>query len=325
MIVLHKARGRLVGAALLSGFAALPGSFAVSAEAASPPPDIVERGEYLVRAGGCYSCHSAPGGTPLAGGRALATPFGTFYSPNITPDRDTGIGNWSDVDFVRALRKGVRPDGANYFPVFPYPSFTGISNEDAVAIKAYLFSRPAVHAPNKPHEVAFPFSWRFMQSGWKLLFFRKGPFRENPDWNAATNRGAYLVTALSHCGECHTPRNMLGGMRRSLWLAGNIDGPDGELVPNITPDRKTGIGEWDESDIVELLATGTTPEQTRVKGSMREVVADGTKYLTDEDRSAIASYLRAQKPIENKIAAPAPDLPWYRRLWDFLVGLVSLF
>ena len=313
---------RQAGTWLHAGIALLIG--AMPAGLAAAQPDLVQRGEYLVRAGGCFSCHSAPGGQPLAGGRALKTPFGTFYSPNITPDRETGIGNWSDVDFVRALRKGVRPDGANYFPVFPYPSFTGISNEDAVAIKAYLFSLPAVHAPNRAHDIGFPFSWRFLQSGWKLLFFRKGPFRPHQEWNDTINRGAYLVTALGHCGECHTPRNVLGAMRRSMWLAGTADGPDDKPVPNITPDPKTGIGEWDEDDIAELLAAGATPEQARVTGAMKEVVADGTKYLTDDDRKAIAAYLEAQRPIVNKIVPPREDKrTWYRRLWDWLVGLFS--
>src|SRR6201984_662803 len=223
--------------------------------------DAVTRGEYLVRAGGGFSCHTVAGGEKLAGGRALATPFGTFYSPNITPDPDTGIGRWTDAQFLRALREGVRPDGANYFPVFPYASFTGITDSDATAIKAYLFSLPAVRQQNRPHDVAFPFSWRFLQAGWKLLFFTPGPFQPVSDRNAAYNRGAYLVTALAHCGECHTPRNSLGGLRSGLALAGTPDGPYGQSVPNITPDHATGIGDWETDDIVTLLKTGKTPEQ----------------------------------------------------------------
>src|SRR5258708_36050522 len=159
------------------------------------PDDAVARGAYLVRAGGCVSCHTVPGGTPFAGGRALATPFGTFYTPNITPDRQTGIGRWSAADFLRALREGVGPDGANYFPVFPYPSFTRITDEDALAIKAYLFSLPPVEQANRQHDVAFPFSWRFLQNAWKLLFFEPGPFRSDPGQTQSHNRGAYLVTA----------------------------------------------------------------------------------------------------------------------------------
>ena len=263
--------------------------------------DTVARGEYLVRAGGCFSCHTVPGGPKLAGGRALATPFGTFYTPNITPDPDTGIGRWTDGDFLRALRQGIRPDGANYFPVFPYSSFTGITDSDALAIKAYLFSLPLVHQENRRHDVAFPFSWRLLQTGWKLLFFSPGPFQLKPDRSAAYNRGAYLVTALAHCGECHTPRNLIGAARSGRQLAGTVDGPDGQLVPNITPDPESGIGKWDKEDLVELFKTGTTPEQSRVKGAMREVVEDGLKYLSEDDLRAIADYLIAQPAIVHQV------------------------
>jgi mono/diheme cytochrome c family protein len=270
---------------------------------AAAEEDAVERGEYLVRAGGCASCHTSAGDQPFVGGRPLATPFGTFYSPNITPDPETGIGGWTDAQFLRALRDGLRPDGANYFPVFPYPSFTGISDSDALAIKAYLFSLPPVRRENRPHEVWFPFSWRFLQAGWKLLFFTKGPFEPSPERSAAYNRGAYLVTALAHCGECHTPRNLLGAMRPSMRLAGTREGPDGQLVPNITPDPGTGIGKWEREDIVELLRTGNTPEQSKVKGAMREAIADGLKYLNDADLAAIADYLFAQPPIVHDVSS----------------------
>jgi mono/diheme cytochrome c family protein len=263
--------------------------------------DAVTRGEYLVRAGGCFSCHTVAGGEKLAGGRALATPFGTFYSPNITPDPETGIGRWTDAQFLRALREGVRRDGANYFPVFPYPSFTGITDRDALAIKAYLFSLPPVHRENRPHDVSFPFSWRFLQTGWKLLFFTPGPFQPAPDRSVTYNRGAYLVTALAHCGECHTPRNLLGATRSGERLAGTPDGPAGQLVPNITPEPDTGIGKWEKDDIVELLRTGTTPEQSKVKGAMRETIDDGLKYLSDSDLEAIADYLFAQPPIVHNV------------------------
>ena len=270
--------------------------------AAAGEENSLERGEYLVRAGGCFSCHTVPGGQPLAGGRALKTPFGTFYSPNITPDLATGIGRWTDAQFLQALRQGIRPDGANYFPVFPYTSFTGITDTDAVAIKAYLFSLPAVGKLNRPHDVTFPFSSRFLQTGWKALFFTPGPLMPIPSRGVTYNRGAYLVTALAHCGECHTPRNLFGATRSSQWLAGTPDGPDGQLVPNITPDPDTGIGKWDKDDVIELLRTGTTPEQGRVKGAMREVVEDGLKYLSNNDLQAIADYLFAQPAIVHKVA-----------------------
>ncbi len=273
----------------------------VSAGAAAEG-DNVTQGEYLVRAGGCVSCHTASGGQKLAGGRALVTPFGTFYSPNITADPETGIGRWTDAQFLRALREGVRPDGANYFPVFPYPSFTGITDSDALTIKAYLFSLPAIRQQNRPHDVPFPFSWRFLQTGWKLLFFTPGPFQPAPERSAAYNRGAYLVTALAHCGECHTSRNFLGAVRSGHRLAGTRDGPDGQLVPNITPDPNTGIGKWEKGDVVELLRSGTTPEQGKVKGAMRETIEDGLKYLSDGDLEAIADYLSAQPPITHEVA-----------------------
>ena len=263
--------------------------------------NTIERGEYLVRAGGCFSCHTVPGGEKLAGGRALATPFGTFYTPNITPDPATGIGRWTDAQFLRALREGISPEGANYFPVFPYASFSRITYSDALAIKAYLFSLPSVRQQNRPHDVVFPFSWRFLQTGWKLLFFTQGPFQQVPGHSAAYNRGAYLVTALAHCGECHTPRNILGATRSGLQLTGTPNGPDGQLVPNITPDPDTGIGKWDKEDVVELLRTGVTPEQSRVKGAMREVVEDGLRYLSEDDLEAIADYLLAQPAIVHQV------------------------
>lgn len=284
-----------LAAALLIGWAA------PAAAQGNAAQDAVARGAYLVRAGGCFSCHTAPGGQELAGGRALKTPFGTFYSPNITPDKDTGIGNWTDAQFQRALREGIRPDGSYYFPVFPYTSFTNITDADALAIKAYLFSRPPVHAPDKPHDVRFPFSLRFLQAGWRVLFFVPGPFRPERGHDAVYNRGDYLVTALGHCGECHTPRNALGGLKPGLKLSGTKDGPDGDTVPNITPDPKTGIGDWDKDDIATMLKTRETPDQSKVKGGMAEVVEDGTKYLTDADREAIATYLLAQPPIVNDV------------------------
>jgi mono/diheme cytochrome c family protein len=264
--------------------------------------DAASRGEYLVRAAGCVSCHTTPGGQAFAGGRALATPFGTFYSPNITPDRETGIGGWTEADFRHALREGIRPDGAKYFPVFPYPSFTGITDDDASAMWAYLSSLPAARQPNRTQDVSFPFSWRFLQTGWRLLFFERGPFKPAPDKSAIYDRGAYLVTSLAHCAECHTPRNLVGGLERDRGLSGTPDGPDGQPVPNITPDRATGIGDWDKGDIAELLKTGATPEQSKVKGAMREAVEDGLKYLSDADRDAIAEYLLAQPPVAHQVS-----------------------
>jgi len=272
--------------------------------ATAADPDVIARGAYLADAADCGACHTDKEhhGQPYAGGRALATPFGTFYSPNITSDPETGIGRWSDAEFLRALREGVRPDGASYFPVFPYPSFTGITDEDARAIKAYLSSVPAIGQVNREHDVAFPFSWRFLQNGWKLLFFSPGPFQPAPERSAAYNRGAYLVTALAHCGECHTPRNWFGAMESDRFLAGNPHGPDGKAVPNITPDPETGIVKWSEDDIATLLKDGQTPEFDFVGGAMAEVVRS-TARLTDADRRAIALYLHSLPAIPSQVPA----------------------
>jgi len=265
-----------------------------TASAVAADLDVVARGEYLANAADCAGCHTdiEHGGKPYAGGLPLATPFGTFYAPNITSDPDTGIGRWTDAQFLHALRDGVRADGANLFPVFPYPSYTGITDEDALAIKAYLFAQPAVQQPSREHEVSFPFSWRWLQTPWKWLFFTPGPFRPAPERDAVWNRGAYLVTAVAHCGECHTPRNWFCAMETSRFLAGTAHGPDGKPVPNITPDPKSGIGNWLEEDIIGVLFDGHTPDGESVGGAMKEVVKS-TSRLTDADRRAIAVYLRS--------------------------------
>jgi mono/diheme cytochrome c family protein len=258
----------------------------------------IARGAYLANAADCVACHTDEKhhGRPYAGGRAIATPFGTFYSPNITPDRKTGIGRWSDAQFLRALRDGVRPDGSNLYPAMPYTSFTGITDADALAIKAYLFSLPAVRHRNRPPALPFPLSWRWLVTPWKWMFFTPGRFRPTPGKSAQWNRGAYLVTALAHCGECHTPRNFLGAMEQGRFLAGTSAGPGGKAVPNITPDRKSGIGTWSIGDIVTLLTTGQTPDFDFVGGAMAEVVKS-TSRLTASDRRAIAVFLKSVPPV----------------------------
>jgi mono/diheme cytochrome c family protein len=194
------------------------------------------------------------------------------------------------------LHDGVRPDGGNYFPVFPYPSFTGITDDDLRAIWDYLRTLPAVRRADRPHDISFPVSWRFLQDGWKLLFFIPGPFEPTPDRGGAWNRGAYLVTALAHCGECHTPRNWFGAPETGRFLGGTNDGPDGKPVPNITPDAKTGIGRWSEDDIVGLLTDGHTPDFDFVGGAMADIVKS-TARLTADDRRAIAVFLRSVPPV----------------------------
>ena len=266
--------------------------------------DAASRGAYLVRAGGCVTCHTAKGGPQFAGGRALKTPFGTFYSPNITPDPETGIGRWTNANFVRALRSGITPDGSHYFPAFPFTSYTGLTYDDAIAIKAHLFSLAPVSNPNRDHELIPPFGWRFLQWFWKLLFFEDGTFEPNPDQSAQWNRGAYLVTALAHCSECHTPRNVMGAPKRSLYLAGTVDGPEGELVPNITPHEETGIGRWSEADLVFLFKNAVNTDFQLVGGSMGLVIRDGLEHLSDDDLEAIAVYLKSVPPVVNKVERP---------------------
>ena len=261
----------------------------------------IERGEYLLRVAGCLSCHTdiKNDGPPLSGGRPLKTPFGTFYSPNITPDPETGIGSWTDEEFVRALRDGVRPDEAHYFPVFPYPSYARMTKADMLDLKAYLFSLSPVRRNIPDHDILFPFSWRALQIGWKMLFFSSKEYLTDTTRDSEWNRGAYLVRALAHCSECHTPRNILGAPKEDLFLAGTPDGPDGSLVPNITPDFQTGIGDWSRDDLVQLLKFGLKPDYDNVQGSMYEVIEHGLKFLRDDDLKAIAVYIMSLEPVSN--------------------------
>ncbi|USG59728.1 cytochrome c [Sneathiella marina] len=288
---------RIFGAALAVAFMGMLQLPAATAD------ETTARGEYLTAAGGCYGCHTLPveGSQPFAGGRPLKTPFGIFYSPNITADDETGIGGWTDEQFLDALKQGISPSGHPYFPVFPYTSYTKITDEDGLAIKAYLDSLPKIVQEDKPHEVSSPFSWRWLQWGWRLLFFKEGPYVAPEGASVEVARGGYLVDALTHCGECHTPRNMFGGVDNSLYMAGTPNGGEGEFVPNITPDPETGIGDWSKGDIVSFMKTGLKPDYDDVQGSMAEVIDHSLSKLTDEDLAAIADYLKSIKPINNVV------------------------
>jgi mono/diheme cytochrome c family protein len=259
---------------------------------------LVERGQYLVFAGGCLTCHTedVPEAVPLAGGYALKSPFGTFYSPNITPDKDTGIGNWSDDDFVRAFQEGINPDGDAYFPAFPYTSYTGMSREDLLAIKAYLFSLDPVRKQNREHDLPFFMSSRLAARAWQISFFHAARFEPDETKSEEWNRGAYLVRHVGHCGECHTPRGRLGALQYDKALTGNPDAADGEAIPNITADRENGIGRWSLRDIEYFLDIGMLPDGDFAGGSMSEVIDDNTSHLTAEDRKAIAIYLKSLGP-----------------------------
>lgn len=253
-----------------------------------------KRGEYIAKAGGCTGCHTenrkdAPA---FAGGRALKTPFGTFYGPNITPDPQAGIGRWGEADFVRALRHGERPDGANYFPAFPYPSFTGMTDADLRDLWAYLRSLPPNSRANQPHELGFPYGFRFLVTPWKWLFFTPGPAPSPAQFTPAQDRGRYLVQALGHCSECHTPRNSLGGPKKDRFLAGGR-GPEDKKIPNLTPTR---LKSWSDAELKEFLLTGETPDGDSAAETMAEVVRNTTSQLTPEDLQALIAYLRTLPP-----------------------------
>ena len=272
------------------------------------PPTVdvagdAERGAYVLRMGGCASCHtdSANEGAFLAGGRALQTPFGTFYTSNLTPDPETGIGGWSTGDFVQAMTKGISPEGHDYYPAFPYTSYANMTLQDLADLKAYLDTVEPVANPVPPHDLAFPFGFRPLLKPWKAIFFRANGIEPDPEQSESWNRGAYLVEGPTHCGECHTQRNRLGARDESRHLAGNPNGPDGKSVPNITP-HSDGIGEWSPTDLTYALETGIRPDYDVLGGAMSEVVRDSTGHLTQEDRAAIAEYLLSVEPLPD--AAP---------------------
>jgi len=254
-----------------------------------------KRGEYLAKAAGCVGCHTEEkkDAVPFAGGRALKTPFGTFYGPNITPHPQAGIGRWAEADFMRAMREGNRPDGKNYFPAFPYPSFTRITDRDLRDLWAYLRALPPSARANQEHDLWFIFGWRSLVTFWKWFFFTPGPFVNIPGLTDVANRGAYLVQALGHCGECHTPRNFLGGPRSSRFLAGG-KGPEGKGTPNLTP---TGLKKRSDKDLEDFLTTGLTPEGDVRAEAMGEVIRNTTSRLTPQDLNALIAYLRALPPL----------------------------
>ncbi|MGI9369348.1 MAG: c-type cytochrome [Ruegeria sp.] len=288
---------RLLGAALLVG-AVLFGAGWFLTEPETLPKDVitslepdVKRGEVVFYAGGCASCHSAPGTSgedklKLGGGRAFSTDFGTFYAPNISSDAVQGIGNWSALDIANALLKGTSPSGQHYYPAFPYTSYANMSAEDAVSLHAYLLTLPAVDTPNRQHETGFPFNIRRTLGGWKRLFAHDGWIVDG-DLTEQQERGRYLVEALGHCGECHTERNKFGGLNYESWLQG-APNPNGRgRIPDISP---AGL-KWSQADIAEYLKSGFTPEYDTAGGEMADVV-ENTSKLSDSDRAAIAAYLK---------------------------------
>ncbi len=265
---------------------------------AAEKEDLIRCGERLFALGGCSNCHTAEEGPALAGGDPLVTPFGRFYPPNITPDPETGIGNWSEEDFIRALREGISPQGQPYYPAFPFTSYTRMNVQDIRALKVYLETLPPVKRKSRTHALRFPFNMRAGLWVWRWLFFRPARFKPDPFRSARWNRGAYLVEAVGHCGECHTPRNFLGALNHRRAYGGAILG---EIrAPNITPDPEYGIGEWSEADLVYFFQAGIKLDGDTAKGEMAKVIRNGTSKLPEEDLRAIAEYLKSLPPITSE-------------------------
>ena len=263
--------------------------------------DLIKRGEYLARAADCEVCHTAPGGAAFAGGLAIPLPFGTLYSTNITADKDTGIGDYSDADFLNAVQRGIRKDGTRLYPAMPYPSYTYMTDADALAIKAYLFSRPGVHAANQPDTLGFPYNQRWSMIFWSALFNANSRFAPNTAQSAQWNRGAYLAEALAHCGECHTPRNLAFALDNRKKFAGALTA--GWSAFDITSDKGTGIGGWSDADVSTYLATGHALDRGTAAGPMGEAVDQSFSHLSASDIAALVVYLRTVPAIA------ARDLP----------------
>jgi mono/diheme cytochrome c family protein len=287
--------------------------------------DLVKRGQYLVRAGDCAACHTTPGGKPFAGGYAFKLPFGTIYSSNITPDQETGIGGWSDADFLRALHGGVGKSGENLYPAFPYTSYTLLTDRDVLAIKAYLFSLTPMHYQPPANNLAFPYNQRILMKFWNVLFNPGRRFQPNLDRPAEWNRGAYLTEALGHCGDCHTPRNLMYAPSSSQKFAGAL--VQGWKAYNITPDREWGIGAWSADQLADYLANGHAPERSSAAGPMGEAVDNSLRFLTAGDIRAMIAYLKSVPPVAdggNPAAVRTPPGPPHVAALTVAAGAPSL-
>jgi mono/diheme cytochrome c family protein len=276
-----------------------------NADHAATPANIA-RGAYLARAGDCMACHTARGGVPYAGGRALDTPFGRLVAPNITPEPTTGIGSWTPDDFWRALHNGKSKDGRLLYPAFPYTAYTKVTRPDADALFAYLRSLPPVRQQNTPHALAFPYNQQLTLAGWRLLYFKPGVQQADAAKDARWNRGAYLVEGLGHCAACHSTRNRLGATDSTL--GGGLIPTIGWYAPSLTSEAEAGLGKWSEAHIVQLLGTGVAPGAS-VTGPMAEVVAQSLQFLNQDDLGAMAVYLKSlpAAPAGERPAAPRPS------------------
>ncbi len=269
----------------------------------------IERGHYLAIVADCTGCHTKPGGAFMAGGYPIATPFGKLISPNITPDRDTGIGAWTDDQFVAAVQKGRAEDGSHLYPAMPYTAFSKMPREDMLAIRAYLDTLSPVHNDVVSNQLPFPFNIRASMAVWNGLFFHPAPFRGDPTKSAAWNRGAYLVEGPGHCGVCHTPKNFLGADKSSDALQGAV--LQGWTSPDLTQDQRAGLADWSVDDIVAYLKTGHN-RIASASGPMGDVIADSTSHMHDDDLKAIATYLKdlpaPQQPASVAVARSDPAM-----------------
>jgi mono/diheme cytochrome c family protein len=301
-IVLGAALAGAAALALYGWLTAVPAGSALGASAHAPDP---ANGLTIFNAGGCSSCHAVPGQPDrlrLGGGLAIVSPFGTFYAPNISPDPVDGIGRWTEAEFVAAVTKGISPAGFHYFPAFPYTSYQHANIDDVRDLFAYLKTLAPVAGKVRDHDVRFPFNVRRNIGIWKRLYMDGKPFMPDPARSTRWNRGAYLVGALGHCAECHSPRNALGGIVAAQRFAGGPN-PEGEgWVPNIT---QKGLGDWSEKDIAYFLETGATPDGDSAGGAMARVIKN-TSQLPPEDRAAIADYLKSLPPVDGP---PRPNKP----------------
>ncbi|WP_439108164.1 c-type cytochrome [Congregibacter sp.] len=273
--------------------------------------DPGDRGAYLTAVGNCVSCHTREGGAPMAGGLDFETPFGKIYSTNITPDSETGIGDWSLEEFTAAMREGERPDGSHLYPVFPYTAFTKVSDEDIAAIYSHLQGmEPVSYAPPE-NDLGFPYNQRWGLGVWKSAFFDEGRFEPDPAQSEEWNRGAYLVEGLGHCAMCHSPRNGLGGVDADLVMTGGVymERVEGKLsawsAPNLTS-ADNGLGQWSHDDIADYLKLGFS-ERSGVFGPMNNVVVNSTRHMSVEDVNAMTVYLKSLAPNSQESGKPASD------------------
>jgi len=266
-------------------------ALSVQAQAAASA-DVVARGEYLARAGDCIACHTVPAGKLFGGGRPMDTPFGTLFTPNISSDKETGIGKWSAAEFYTMMHSGKSRDGLLLYPAMPFASYTKVTRKDTDAIYAYLQSTPPIHQPNRAHELRFPFNQRSLLYGWRVLFLREGEYKPDPTQSVEWNRGAYLVEGLGHCTMCHTAINALGGNSPSKKFEGGLIPVQNWYAPSLTSNKEAGLGDWSIQDISDLLQTGVS-NRGAVYGPMAEVVYDSFQYVSDDDIRAVAVYLKS--------------------------------